>query len=113
MATQKQISINLDNNLSAIAELALSGRLHKGDIMNDEDSYFVRHALINAADQQISTEYERRRPFVLLKPRIFIDGDKWCALYGENIMSGVCGFGSTPDEAAKSFDIEWLNGKAP
>lgn len=34
MTTQKQQSINLDNNLSAIAELALSNRLSKGGTMN-------------------------------------------------------------------------------
>lgn len=35
MTTQKQQSINLDNNLSAIAELALSNRLSKGDTGNN------------------------------------------------------------------------------
>lgn len=30
---------------------------------------------------------------------IFQDGDKWCALLGENIMDGVSGWGDTPEEA--------------
>lgn len=24
------------------------------------------------------------------------DGDKWCALYGEDLQSGIAGFGNTP-----------------
>lgn len=57
-------------------------------------------------------ELERKRPFMLLKPRMFPDGDKWCALYGENLQDGVCGFGDTPDEASRDFDINWLNQKS-
>lgn len=59
------------------------------------------------------TQMEKRRPFMLLKPRIYPDGNQWCALYGENIQEGVCGFGDTPAKAATDFDIAWLNAKAP
>lgn len=55
---------------------------------------------------------EMTRPFVLLRPKVFPDGDQWCALYGDNLQDGVCGFGDTPAKAATQFDIEWLNGKA-
>ena len=113
MTTQKQQSINLDNNLKHISYLALSGRLKKDTPMNSEDSYLARHAIVSAAAQQELTEFERRRPFYLLKPKVFPDGNKWCALYGENIMAGVAGFGSTPAEAATMFDIQWLNENAP
>ena len=44
----------------------------------------------------------------ILKPKIFIDGNQWCVLYGENIQDGICGFGETPRLAIfdfnKSFD---------
>ena len=30
-------------------------------------------------------------PHFLYKPKIFIDGDQWCCLYGENIQDGVAG----------------------
>jgi hypothetical protein len=56
-------------------------------------------------------ELERIRPFYLLKPKVFIDGNKWCAMYGENTQEGVCGFGDTPAQASVQFDIEWLNAK--
>ena len=49
------------------------------------------------------------RPSAIRRPRVFKDGDKWCALEGENLQEGVCGFGDTPDAACRQFDIQWLN----
>lgn len=46
-------------------------------------------------------------PHVLMKPRIYPDGDMWCALYGEDLMNGVCGFGASPAEACAAFDKTW------
>lgn len=57
-------------------------------------------------------ERERARPFYLLRPKVFPDGDHWCALYGDNIQEGVCAFGDTPAQAAANFDSEWFRGKA-
>ena len=54
---------------------------------------------------------EMQRPFVLLKPSMKPDGDHWCALYGENLQDGVCGFGETPDLAAIDFDKNWREQK--
>ena len=50
---------------------------------------------------------EAQRPFMLLRPRIYIDGNQWCALYGENLQDGVAGFGDSPELAAWDFDIAW------
>ena len=65
------------------------------------------HAM-NAAE---STELERSRPFMLLRPRVFPAGNQWCALYGSNLQEGVAGFGDTPAKAAVDFDVQWLNAK--
>jgi|WetSurMetagenome_2_1015567.scaffolds.fasta_scaffold99553_1 hypothetical protein len=35
--------------------------------------------------------------------RLFPDGDAWCALIGENIEEGICGFGSIPPEALEAL----------
>lgn len=51
--------------------------------------------------------YDLRRPSMLLKPRVSIDGDKWCALYGENLQDGVAGFGDSPELAFADFDKNW------
>lgn len=47
------------------------------------------------------------RPSVLFRPKLSIDGDQWCALYGENIHDGVAGFGDSPANAMWDFDRNW------
>lgn len=66
----------------------------------------------NAAQEAHLAEMERRRPFILLRPRIFPDGSHWCALYGDNLQEGVAGFGETPEAAAKDFDKNWREQRA-
>lgn len=39
-----------------------------------------------------------------LKPRIFIDGNQWCCLWGENLQDGVAGFGDSPMLAIYDFN---------
>lgn len=58
------------------------------------------------------TAQEMRRPSVLFRPTISMDGNKWCVLYGENLHDGVAGFGDTPEKAMMAFDLAWLNEKA-
>jgi hypothetical protein len=64
-----------------------------------------------AATQALCVENSRERPFMLLRPRMFPDGNQWCALYGENIQEGVCGFGDTPNLASYDFDNNWYGQK--
>lgn len=46
-------------------------------------------------------------PAATYKPRVFMDGNKWCALYGDNIQEGVAAFGDTPQQAMDAFDRVW------
>ena len=46
-------------------------------------------------------------PHVIFKPKVYPDGNQWCALYGEDLMMGVCGFGDTPAKACADFDKNW------
>jgi len=74
---------------------------------------WIRHARqMEALGVQEDADRERMRPFYLLRPRVFPDGNQWCALYGDNLQEGVCGFGDTPAKAATAFDVAWLHGKA-
>ena len=50
---------------------------------------------------------ERILPSVLYRPRIYIDGNKWCALYGDNLQDGVAGFGDSPSDAMVDFNVQW------
>lgn len=46
-------------------------------------------------------------PHAVFKPKVYPDGNQWCALYGDDLMMGVCGFGDTPAEACADFDKNW------
>jgi hypothetical protein len=47
------------------------------------------------------------RPAILYRPKLSIDGNQWCALYGDNLQEGVAGFGDSPGEAMIAFDKAW------
>lgn len=53
-----------------------------------------------------------RQPHAYMCPKIYRDGNKWCALYGDDLMMGVGAFGNTPQQAAESWDLVWINGNA-
>jgi len=42
---------------------------------------------------------------------VYLDGDSWCALIGDNIQEGLCGFGETPAKALHELanDIAFHN----
>ena len=47
------------------------------------------------------------RPAILFKPRLFPAGDQWCALFGEDLQTGVCGFDASAGDAMRDFDKKW------
>lgn len=59
------------------------------------------------AVNDIRSEY--CRPSAVYRPSISIDGNKWCALYGENLQDGVAGFGDSPAQAMQDFDRKWFD----
>jgi hypothetical protein len=79
--------------------------------MNDEYQSMAANAVAHAAQmaglswQQAATDHST--PSAIYKPKIFIDGNQWCALYGENIQDGVAGFGTSPEKAISDFNRAW------
>ncbi|NKF57516.1 hypothetical protein GO299_04707 [Ralstonia solanacearum] len=67
----------------------------------------VLNAQYNAAVLEQMGAEQRMRPAVLYRPGLCIDGNQWCALYGEDLQSGVAGFGDSPAEAMADFDANW------
>ena len=65
------------------------------------------YAFDRIATRGIEAMAEHDRPSVLLRPSIQIDGNQWCALYGENLQDGVAGFGDSPAVAFLDFDTNW------
>ena len=54
---------------------------------------------------EAASEYDL--PHVVMRPTLCIDGNQWCALYGENLQDGVAGFGDSPGLACVDFDRAW------
>lgn len=67
----------------------------------------ANHHMACVAQYYAEAAYEQKRPSVLFKPSLSIDGNQWCALYGLNLQDGIAGFGHSPEEAMANFDIAW------
>ena len=67
--------------------------------------------MAGAAIQVAAASHER--PSVLYRPSLTVDGNQWCAIYGENLQDGVAGFGNSPADAMWDFDRNWVRGIAP
>jgi hypothetical protein len=81
--------------------------------MTDATQQSVLNAQWNAATLAAQAEEQRMRPSVLFRPSLSIDGDQYCALYGDNLTEGVAGFGDTAELAMADFDRAWREMKAP
>jgi len=62
-----------------------------------------------ASDTRYQTALEQQEVALvsMLKPSIQIDGNQWCVLYGEDLQSGVAGFGDSPAAAVTAFNSNW------
>ena len=90
---------------------AIRSRVSNGDIgaaveQAMRDSNLSHHAQI-AANAVVYAAAEHERPSVMFRPKLSIDGNQWCALYGDNLQDGVAGFGDSPAKAMYDFDRNW------
>lgn len=93
---------------------AVRSRISNGDIGHAvsevaRSAFDISWMIARAQDSIQNVENEHTRPSVLMRPRLFRDGNQWCAVYGENLMDGIAGFGDTPQAAMRAFDSEWFN----
>ena len=97
---------------------AVRSRISNGDV-----GHYVERAALQSFDiswqkehaqQEIyAVSHEWQRPSVLFRPTISLDGNMYCALYGEDLMAGCAGFGETMAAAMANFDNNWVSQKAP
>ena len=62
----------------------------------------------DAAFHVLQREERMNRPSYIYRPALSLDGNKWCALFGENLQAGVAGFGDSPEKAYEDFDKAWV-----
>ncbi|MBD1590333.1 hypothetical protein [Pseudomonas typographi] len=76
--------------------------------MNDEHSLMACSSISQHAADCFQTIWDHAiQPSVLYRPKLSIDGNQWCALYGDNMHDGVAGFGDTPELAMHDFNKNW------
>jgi hypothetical protein len=109
----------MSDNYQAVYD-AVRSKIHNCDVGDAVQSvireanlsFYIERTFINIAEEAAITAAEQRRPCVLYRPALSIDGNQWCALYGEDLQSGIAGFGDTPHLAMLDFDNTWMNCKA-
>lgn len=67
---------------------------------------------ISNIEYQVAQETQECNLVAQLKPKFGTDGDQFFFLLGEDVQSGVAGFGDTPRMAAINFTHNWYNLKA-
>jgi len=80
--------------------------------MNEQELAIVQRYnhdkdLTHQSEMNALIEAEEMNLIAILKPRIYIEGNQWCVLYGEDNISGVCGYGDTPRKAVFEFNKAW------
>lgn len=90
---------------------AVRSKISNGDIgaaveaaMRDAN---ISHHLSMAMTTVQDIASEHQRPCAVFRPKLSIDGNQWCALYGDNLRDGCVGFGDSPASAMLDFDKEW------
>ena len=91
---------------------AVRSRISGGDIGSVVESAMRQSVGVSFAVEAVAHEFERaayeqQRPSAIYRPSISIDGNQWCALYGDNLQDGVAGFGDSPEAAMQDFDSQW------
>lgn len=103
---------------------AVRSRISGGDIGSSVEQAFSNSGLGDAV-QRVGCEFqnagihmqeaamEMARPCVIFKPILSLDGNQYCALFGDNLQDGVAGFGDSPADAMANFDAEWARPYGP
>lgn len=71
---------------------------------NIDASWAIEHV----KSEFISAAVSMQEPSAIYRPSLSIDGNQWCALYGENLQDGVAGFGDSPALAISAFNKAWV-----
>lgn len=106
----------MSDNYQAVYD-AVRSRISNGDVGAAVADAISNSSLSWAADMAKASIQEAAwgfmRPSVMFRPNLSVDGNQYCALYGENLHEGCAGFGNTAADAMADFDKNWREQKAP
>jgi len=98
----------MSDNYQAVYD-AVRSRFHGCDVEQAvrqalSEAFYTGNSIHAIASEFESAAHEMQRPSAVFRPKLSQDGDMWCAMYGDDIQDGVCGFGKTPADAMRDFD---------
>jgi hypothetical protein len=78
----------------------------------NEQEYWMNRANQDTVNSNLTQEaqmnyWAMKQDYIIaeaLKPRISLDGNQWCCLYGADLHEGIAGFGNTPHDAIIDFN---------
>lgn len=111
MAESGSTVLNEDVEYTPMAGLPCTAFQKEIEMLDNGYQQLIANSIAHAAEmaneniRAAASRYET--PSVLFRPKLFVDGDQWCALYGENLQDGVTGFGKSPANAMLDFDKNW------
>jgi hypothetical protein len=79
-------------------------------MLNEDESKYLAGRLSQQADiehqerMNLIIEHQEMNLFNMLRPSVSQDGDQFCVLYGEDLQSGIAGFGDTIRLAIYDFN---------
>jgi hypothetical protein len=76
--------------------------------MSEHDEYMVAQEQLAVAEAQHESAL-----VAALKPQFGVDGNQFFFLYGEDLQSGIAGFGDTPRKAMLDFNSNFQNYQLP
>lgn len=77
------------------------------------NSFDISHAVSVIQSEFCIAAGEMARPSAVYKPTLSADGSMWMVLLGEDLQSGVAGFGETPAAAMAEFDQAFYKERTP
>lgn len=81
--------------------------------MSEMRKSLARYNVENGNEPAVVAAHLMCRPHVIFRPTVTADGDKFCALYGDDLQTGIAGFGNTPHAACLAFDKAWRESLTP
>ena len=96
---------------------AVSSRIRNGDIGSAIQEALNTCNMGHYAEmayrsiEQVAAQYDK--PSAIYRPKIYVDGKAWCALYGDDLQAGVAGFGDSPAAAMDALNVAWYRKLQP
>lgn len=82
-------------------------------MLNEEESKWLagrlsqESAVRHEGEMAVIIEQQEMNLFTMLKPKVSIDGNQYCVLYGDNLQEGIAGFGDTLMLAIYDFNKQF------